>query len=388
MSDNRFLWKCDSCSKRFHAACIGVKREHEDLVREYMIPACSECQSRVSVDLNIKELICQQSLLSDQIKLQTEVNHRSTQKLLHDSVLHGALDHIEAQLDCIKSELKNVNKASSSTAAICTIKNQVSSFFNDMLEAVNTKVIESLKSSMVSVQNGIDGIGIMTNEISDKLLHHCKEDHHTNPVNMDMLDELKALSAAFTSFESKLQAPLICPTPTIADELEEIDLNLFAPSANDNSDDGWKWFKGRRTIWKKWKADWNDDSQHKTVKHRSNRNRRRPFEKVNQDFDNNYNNVYFNYNNNVDNNINNKRSTIWTKGGSTPPDKALLEAAKRQFTGPPAVLTNSQFIRFRQGETLNPSVQTSGSRHTADESWSMMQPLSSRTSQRDPIFLY
>ena len=41
-----------------------------------------------------------------------------------------------------------------------------------MLEVVNEKLIDSIKSTMTSVQNGIDGIGIMTNEISDKLLQN------------------------------------------------------------------------------------------------------------------------------------------------------------------------------------------------------------------------
>lgn len=390
VNDNRFLWKCDSCSKRFHAACIGVKREHEDLVREYMIPACNECQSRVSVELNLKELICQQSLLADQIKLQTEVNHRASLKLQNDSVLHEALDRLESQLDSIKNELNCINKGSSVTAAISSMKNQFSSLLDDTLDVVSKNVIDSFKSSMVTFQHGLDGIGIMTQEISDKL-HQTKEDSQTNSVNIDVLDELRALSAAFASFEENLPTSLKCASPNIADELEDIELNLFAPSANQESNTGWRWFNGRRTSWRRWKADWSDDStQNKKVnKIRSNRDRRMHRYDCQNAFDgfNNYNKVFYNYNNN----INNKNRNIWTKGsGKTSSDRVLLQAAKRQFFGPPAMSPNNlPFINFQQGETLNPIIrQTNGSLHSAQENWSMRHPSTSKTTSSDPIFLY
>lgn len=344
VSDNRFLWKCESCPKRFHAACIGVKREHEDLVREYMLPACTDCQSRVGIELNLKELICQQSLLSDQIKAQTEANHRSTLKMQNDSVFHEAVDRLESQLDGIKNELK-ANK--NATVAVTALKNHVSTLFDDTLEVVKQNITDSLKSMMANLLLEVTNLGICTQEIASKFADHSQVVEQINPINSEVLDELKALSVAFSALESNLKPTIQDPAPNIADELINLDMDMFTPQPNPSNDTNWRWINGRRTLWKVWRADWSEyDKSTKTYKGARNRRSR-----SNKNNDINYNSVYFNYNGaaNTSNNNNNNRNYA--------PDRELLNAAKRQFAGPPTSNGNNRYTNFQRGETLNPLIR-------------------------------
>ena len=356
--DNRFLWKCESCSNRFHAACIGVKREYEDVLREYMLPVCNSCQSRMNIALNLEELVQKQELLTEQIKLQTEANHRSTLKLQNSSVFHEAFDRLETQLDEIKNELNLSNKKCSNTATASVIKSHVSSLFDDLLEAVKNSISHSLKASISELTRELAQIGNMTQDIAANIDNHTIPRHQVQPIDPDVLDELKAITSAITTLESNLIVLPKGPSNNLANELETLDLDLFTPSSDQTADSGWRWFTGRKTSWKRWKADWTEFDR--SVK--ANTTRRH----ANYNGNNNQNIIHSNIHHRSDNNYytGNNYNRIWKdrqfeSSDFFLSDRTLLAAAKSRFSRPPGSLVGDRtFINFQRGETLNPTTST------------------------------
>lgn len=257
IADNRYLWKCEGCSRRFHAACVGVQRNQEELVRTYMLPACSDCQERVAMELNFKQLLHQQAILAELVKKHSEAIHRSTQTLQKVGVVHEALDRQEAMFDELKKELATAKRVASPTKTVNEIKCHVSSLFDDALNTVKLDVTES--------------IGTLTDSLSRNLTSHLehvlyKVDEQLENVNENLID---------VAASSKCSAPEILEEVRIigneiskhvhSNQLIQLNDSIILPSiadelatVKDKTDEpaksGWRILGNKRV----WKHDWTE----------------------------------------------------------------------------------------------------------------------------------
>ena len=117
-SDNRFLWACQgTCKRHFHAACVGSQRHHEELLRTFMLPLCIECQQEFSDQLEMQKLIRQQRTLTEEVKAQVKSTHALIQKFKDMALTHETLDTIEQMLTELRSDVKQINSTTNSSAS-------------------------------------------------------------------------------------------------------------------------------------------------------------------------------------------------------------------------------------------------------------------------------
>lgn len=184
---------------------------------------------------------------------------------------------------------------------------------------------------------------------------------------VDIMDELKSLSANINSIESKI----ICHSPDSVDSLvnELNEINNIQPV--DQS--GWR-LLGTRNVWK---ADWTDYDkrqlnrlkQRKQAENARKRKKQARFTNNNHTHHNRnhtsrrsdmqHNHSYHQINNNCNNDgaLNIMRS--YSGNSLLPPDRILLAAAKERFSKPPRwsssdAPTTHRPIQFQSGEILNP----------------------------------
>lgn len=283
----------------------------------YLLPCCNFCQTTITTSFGFNALVEQQTKLVDQINQNTEVIHQSATRN-NVKPIHEANERFEALLVDIKKQLTTTRSSSGSSPF-------------DAMDEVKKSVSESVKTTMAEIAQGLAQIHKVTQEIAINFENSTRHTQKVQSINSDVLDELKALTLAVSTFESKSTTTPVSPPVNLADELDDLNLNLFTPTSTNS---GWRWFNGRRTSWKKWRADWSEFDSRNRKRRATNKGQQ------NTDSINNIRNPNFNSRNNSNN---------------LPPDRILLAAAKDRFSRPPPFpYRPTPTIRFQQGETLNP----------------------------------
>lgn len=100
MSDNNFLWtSAGTCNRHFHAACVGVQRNSEELIRAFMLPLCIECQPQAKAELDLQKLAIKQQKMTENITHLLECSHKIITKSNSLSATIETLDGIESKLN-------------------------------------------------------------------------------------------------------------------------------------------------------------------------------------------------------------------------------------------------------------------------------------------------
>lgn len=129
-NDNRFLWRCQgNCKRTYHAACIGVQRHHEEILRTFMLPLCQDCQDKFIPEFNLNELSTSFKHISESIGHSLTANHKLATNFNSLSAMHDeTLAHFEQMLSEIKRSISIVNSSSKTSAA--EIKHQLSALLD------------------------------------------------------------------------------------------------------------------------------------------------------------------------------------------------------------------------------------------------------------------
>lgn len=371
------MWKCTGCPRAFHATCVGVTVQRNSLRRKdkkvdinsYLLPCCDACQELLQSKLEFNQLIVQQKLLTEQLHANTEVTHRFAKQQETSSMVHEAIEGLEVLLIGIKNELSAINKTSSLAGSVASIKNHVTSLFDTAMTATKDSVSTSLKTVTSDLSTDLRNINNEINQLNQLSLDIASScTMSTNSIlELDILDELKSLSANIVSTRSAL------PLPSSSAACPSLEVEF-----NDNDESGWR-LLGTRKVWKR---DWTEYDARKL--RRSNqqkqaekaRRRRKQHKAKNNNvmhykenkinalnynlnatksYQNNHtdrHNISGNYNYNPNNNRNLNLMGNRCNNTALPSDRVLLAAAKNHFSGPS---TNYRpTIQFQRGETLNP----------------------------------
>lgn len=336
-NDNRFLWRCyGNCKRRYHAACIGVQRNNEELLRTFMLPLCEDCQEKFTPELNIKELSSSLTSLIHNMEHSLAANHKLLSNFESLSATHDeTLDNVEKMLSEIKQSISIVASSNKNSAA--EIKNKLSALLDTPPADISMDVEKAVKSAALAAAESITTTTTATAqsiELLPQLLAELKDDLADAHANLasDVKSHMEELATTFSQKDNLLT------TNNLAEDSHE---NLKPKS-------GWR-FLGNKYVWK---HDWTQYDIKQISRHhqeklaekaRSRRKQRK--RKYNNECNNNNNINQNNYDRQINSNV---RHT------PLPLDKELLAAARIQFSRPPSVNIGPKFINFEKGETLNP----------------------------------
>lgn len=383
-SADSVMWKCVGCTRKFHAACVGLvvprgsvrnlKKDKKADPSSFLLPCCDLCQTLVTATFEFNLLTQQQKQLADRINENTEVIHRINLQQEKPNNVADSMQGMEVLLSSIKNELSFINKNSSLAGSVIAIKNHITSLIDTSIMSTKENVksaTSELKAHLLSQlnQNTIDTVASCTM-------------HNNSILELDILNELKILSASINeikenpalpptpdslpSLELDPEPPTPDSLPSLEVELNNININDPVPPTPDSlpslevDDSGWR-LLGTRKVWK---ADWSEYDARKLrrlnqqklaekAKKKKKQAQKNPGDSKNSNINannrhmNNYNSnrthstVFHNKCNNHNNNLNNL----------LPPDRELLAAAKYRFSRPPP---NNQPIQFQRGEILHP----------------------------------
>lgn len=375
------LWKCVGCSRTFHAACVGVsvqrcslrKKDRKADVQSYVLPCCSSCQSLITLNFEVQLLTKQQAELAEKVNDNTEVTHRATQQN-NPTVVQDGIDRLEGMLTNIQKELTAIrNSGSAGTknhiTSLCDIamqksKENLTTLIQSMTSDI-TNDLKCLKDDIEKISSTTEGLAVGAAMPQNPMFE------------VDILDELKSLSANINSIESKI----ICRSPDSADSLEN-ELNAInnlqstsAPLEINNiqpvDQSGWR-LLGTRNVWR---ADWTNYDKRKLHRLKQQKQAENARKRKKQARNGNSNNThhrshtsrptnfqYNRYNHHVNTSYNNDGALNIMRGHSgsslLPPDRILLAAAKEKFSKPPRSSSDAPIthrpIQFQSGEILNP----------------------------------
>ena len=376
-TDQHNIWKCNGrCQRYFHAACIGVKREWEEMLCEYAVILCHQCRPEF-VDIQ---------RLFHGIHKQLELLNFIKNKMATIQTFEDALQDSQKSLDAILSQLDSNNKTSTKIKNLLAEMSQAPSSDVSM-EQVKKTIEDTTTYQNQRLAESFGRIQEITSSHRDDIIktitsaEKCPSD-----IILAVHDEVRSLiSSIKTQKEDEVHEK------TLAEELNEINALKSA------EDGGWR-FIGTKKVWK---PDWSDfDARQRTRRkqekeadkaRRRQRKNRQKFQQQQQHYHQQHqqheqqqrqqqqhhqqrqnpqqqsncnsdvgrnirlNTPHFELNN-ENSNINNNKNT------ATPPlhkfrsDKQLMDKAMVEFAGrphPPAV-SNSNFINFEKGETINP----------------------------------
>ena len=382
--DNRYLWRCHGiCNRTFHAACIGAQRNHEEILRTFMLPLCQDCQEKFVTDLNLKALTSHLRNISENIGKTLEVNHKLLSNYKNLSATHdNLLEHIEKSLNEIK--LTITNAASSNKASAAEIKNKMSTLLDthsDTSAAVEAMAKSAATAAAAAATNSTTG---SINKLLATIETGSAQSNADSALR-EILDEVKFVSGAITSLQIN-QTSASQQHKSLHEELNQTLAanNKATKPITDHSSPGWR-FLGNK--WR-WMPDWSDyDARQRTrrlqekaaEKSRRNRKRRRRQYIESKNFNNNRNHTTNSNSNKTTNSnyINNNHKFTHTYqndqirvNGS---DKQLLATAKVKFARPPSTIDHPiaglavpNFINFRKGETINPYRSDNQNQHNIE----------------------
>ena len=145
INDDRYLWRCVSCSKKYHAACVGVQRHREEFIRAFMAPVCADCQTGYTEELNVQQLFRQQEQLLNEIKKQSNSNYRLSADLRKLNIVHELFDSMESQLVEVSRALAEPNKTNMSARATANQQHSKNTSLLDDLNESNQRLFNNTK---------------------------------------------------------------------------------------------------------------------------------------------------------------------------------------------------------------------------------------------------
>lgn len=291
------------------------------------------------------------------------------------TLIHDAVERLEALLVDVKKQLT----ATTSGGSIDTIaiKNQVTSLFNIAMQESRDNISTTIHKMTSDIAKDLKSVKAEIKEVSTIAVSLASGSPMCNNpmLGVDIMDELKSLSANINSMESKIISSSPDSIGCQLSNMNTIQVNSSPDSIKSLGcelsktktiqavvQSGWRRIGTRKV----WKADWTDYDQgidEVTTKrkkhahnnnniskntHHNNRSRSSPR--------NNYNNRYYNHNNNsIDRDFNYPRGH--GSRSLLPPDRILLAAAKERFSKlpePSDAPTTHRPIKFQRGEILNP----------------------------------
>ena len=244
------LWKCIGCTRVFHITCVGITVQRNSLrrrdkkivdVSSYILPCCETCQDLLQTKLEVNRLTEQQKNLANQLHTNSEVLHCFALQQESPNIVHEAIESLEVQLTSIKNELTSIHKNNS----IVAIRNHMTSLFDTAMMASKENVSMSLKTIATDMSTELRNINTELanlNQLSLDIASNCTM--HSNPsLELEILDELKSLSANIIPTQS------LSPSPLPSDSCPSLEVEL-----QDQQVSGWR-FLGTKKVWK---ADWSE----------------------------------------------------------------------------------------------------------------------------------
>lgn len=373
--DQQYLWNCTGiCNRQFHAACIGVKRGSEDDLQLHVLPICSLCRNNLHMEIDIRKIMQHHLEGSHMILTHIKTNDKTNQEALNE--LHNKIIGLQEEIK------KSAEIASRILSAVLTQApamdfplNEVRKAFEDTTSDQNQKLAESFCRIQEITSSHRDDI-IKTIASAEK----CPSD-----IILAVHDEVRAL----TSSINKLQDNEIeVRQKSLAEELNEQTVLEI--------ESGWRLIGSKKI----WKPDWTDfDARQRTRRlqekeaekaRRRNRKHRQQIQhqqqqqsqqhhqqrrqqqhlqqqqshqhlrrqqhqtNCNSDAGRNPSTPHFNLKDNQFDQDNASSSNFFTHSSTKLSDKELLDQARVEFSGQPPTTSNSNFINFRKGETINP----------------------------------
>lgn len=362
LSDNRFLWRCyGKCNRQFHAACVGVQRNQEEVLRTFMLPLCHDCQEEFISELDLKKFITPLQHISENIGSTLESNHKLIQYFKSISATHDdALANIEESLN----ELKKSVSLSVSTSKHNTteIKQALTSLCNTPATDIVETMESTAKFAATAAVAEFEATKKQANSINDILpqficdLKNEISDSHTSLVRevKSNIEEIKSHIEELSSSTSVANIGSNQNNVSLADELSNAATVVHTETKNDHTSPGWR-FLGNK--WR-WKLDWSEyDAKQKTRRLREKAIEKAKRKRIRSKKQHNT----LKHNNTTQNKSNETNEAM-----AWPSDKELLATAKSKFACPPsttdhpiAALTvpstsTAKFINFQKGETINP----------------------------------
>lgn len=255
------MWTCVGCPRKFHAACAGVTIQRGSLrrkdkkvvdVNSYVLPCCETCQALTLARLDLRGLSEQQKKLEQQLHANTEVLHKFSLQQEKPNAIHEAIDGMEILLTAIKNELAQINKSSSLSGSVSTIKNHITFALDIAMQAAKEQLINEVKTASTKLSTNLCNINdeiCQINQLYIDTVSTCTlnssplmETYQKN----DILDELKALSAKITAAE------LTVSSPPSSEPCASLGAELVSDDTAEKG--GWR-FIGEK---KMWRADWTD----------------------------------------------------------------------------------------------------------------------------------
>lgn len=153
--DNRFLWRCQgNCKRTYHAACIGVQRNHEEVLRTFMLPLCQDCQEKFTPELDLNELSMSFQNIKESIGHALTANHKLLTNFKSLSTTHDeTLERIEKMVVDIKQTISNVTRSSKASAA--EIKSKLSALLDTPPTDTGMAVEKAVKSAAAAAVEAI-----------------------------------------------------------------------------------------------------------------------------------------------------------------------------------------------------------------------------------------
>lgn len=371
-NDNRFLWRCQgTCGRTYHAACIGVQRNHEDVLRTFMLPLCQDCQEKFTPENNLNELTASFENITENIGHALKANHKLLSTFKSLSATHDeALERIEKMLFDIEQKISIVTTSGKTSAT--EIKNKLSALLDTPPADTCMTVEKAVKSAATAAMEVITTKTSATAHSIDQLPKLIIE------LRNELVDSNAILASDVKSQMKEMAKTLSAPNENIC---SPINTNNSTNQLTNTSQLNPSWrMLGNKKVWKRdWTAyDVKQRSRRLQEKNEEKARRRRKQRKEHHqetfnNFDNesnnndeksnkNINNNFKSSNNNINSDSNNNNTTLTSTAlmNSTraykalPLDKELLAAARVQFSRPPNTDNVPKFINFEKGETINP----------------------------------
>ena len=141
-SNVHHLRKCHgTCGRSFHAACIGVKRDWEDDLRNFVLPLCEQCEPDYTEKISIRKILIKQ--FEQQNKILNQL-----QNVIH---MQDAVECIEKRMSALESHCQAGNRQKASTLAILqklTASINNSDLLLDVARNANTEFFRPLNARM------------------------------------------------------------------------------------------------------------------------------------------------------------------------------------------------------------------------------------------------
>lgn len=186
INDDRFLWKCEFCNKKYHAACVGVQRQREHFITAFMVPMCADCQHILRKEADVRKLLHQQEQLVEAIHSQTDANHRIAADLKKFCLVSELFDSIEHLLNDVKETLAVINKNNNN---MCSAVGQHMKTCDSQAHATITGINESNSLMSQKITKLLDErLSSLSNDmaLSIKGAESSPRNHHPEPKRLGL----------------------------------------------------------------------------------------------------------------------------------------------------------------------------------------------------------